>query len=735
MLNNRKIPLMKLNIIHSIKGRIRLRSRAVKYLGKEKNKFESELNSYIDIEVLSLCSISGSILIKYDQETYDSDDIIEIVERQLSFFALLVYSKEREEKNSLVVSERKLQDEPISEIAQRILISFISLVYFGVKSRGQKPQLSLIRKLFQASSLISLGISKNVIESGVKSLLIKKRPNADTLTMSAIITAILAGKGTTALTTILLSDVAELMTAYTMGRTRNAIKDLLDIGSVEIFVVDENGNLKIKDIKDVKIGDIASFQAGDKISVDGSIVDGNAYIDQSPITGEYMPVNKSINEEVFAGTIIKSGNIRVKVEKAGDNTTLSRIVTMVEDASSKKAQVQAFADKFSANFIPVNFILTALVYAITKNVDRAVSMLVIDYSCGIRLATTTALSAYIHNSVKNGVLVKGGNYVELLAQADTLVLDKTGTVTEGKPKLMSIYAVPPYTERQVLEYAGAAEDDSSHPIAQAILQRIKKYSYKIPKHGLIEVAISKGVKTTVDTNEVIVGNKKYMLENNINMKEIIYGESSIERKGEAPIYIALNKEAIGILGISDSLKENMKKSLNRLRNLGFDDIRLLTGDIEGQAEKVANKISVDDFKSDLMPEDKAESILELQSKGAKVMMVGDGINDAPALAYADVGVCIGNTSTDVAIETASVTIINDNFLLIPSAVFQARETMKTVKQNFFLVLSINSVGLFLSAVGLLPLIWGSVLHNSSTIFVVLNSGKLLLRDYERREGK
>lgn len=731
MFKPKKIPLMKVNITHSLAGRVRLKSYAIKYLGKELDTFISTINSYDNLDIVNISPITGSILIIFDKDFYDTDDIVEIIERQLAHFSLLVYSKEREERNSLLVTERKLQEESISEIGNRIGISFLSLIYFSLNPFKGNSQ-SLLRKIISPVSLVSISLSKNVIQSGISSLINTKRPNADTLTMSAIVTSILAGKGLAALTTILLSDVAELMTAYTMEKTRNAIKDMLDIGDVQVFVVNESGELTLKNIKDVEIGDIVSFQSGDKISVDGSIIEGNAFVDQSPITGEYMPVNKKIKDSVFAGTLIKTGNIRVKAEKLGDKTTVSRIVAMVEDASSKKAQVQAFADKFSANFIPINFLLTALVYGFTRNIDRAVSMMIIDYSCGIRLATATALSAFIYNSAKNGVLVKGGNYVELLAQADALVLDKTGTVTEGKPKVISIYTIDSFSEKEILEYASACEEDSTHPIAKAIINKTKKMGLKVPNHGLVETVVGNGVRTVVNDKTVYVGSRRFILSNNLSLEKISNKESLMERKGESPVYVALDSEVIGILGISDSLKEDMKKALNRLRNLGFDDIRLLTGDIEIQAEKVANKISVDDYKFELLPEDKAKTILEMQSKGAKVMMVGDGINDAPALAYADIGISLGNTSTDIAIESSSITITNDNPLLIPATITQARETMRTIKQNFGLVISINSLGLFLSAVGVLPVIWGSVLHNSSTIFVVFNSGKLLLKNYERR---
>ena len=733
MIRKKTKQLMHLELAHHIPGRIRVRAGALKYLKQVQEEFLTSINQHEYFKDVEYNGVTGSLLIYFDEEQIGSEEVVEVVENHIGTFSIAAYQAEREEKNTLTVNERRLQEESVKDIFKRVAISATALGAFAlIKGLRGFGMMGWRRKLLAPPALISIGLSLPIFQSGWDSLKYTKKPNADTLTSTAVLTALLTGRSISALVTILLADVAELMTAYTMENTRKAISDMLNVGVQEVFVVQEDGRLIKTLLSDVEPGDVISIQTGDKISVDGVIVKGEAFVDESPITGEFFPVNKTISDSVFAGTIMKSGNIHVEAEKVGDQTTVARIVHMVESASSRKAQIQTYADKFSTQLIPLNFGLAVIIYAITRNINRALSMMIIDFSCGVRLSTATALSACIHNAARNGVLIKGGNYVEALAEADALVLDKTGTITEGRPKVMSIYPIGDYSAKDLLQMAGAAEEDSSHPLAQAILNYIKKKGYAIPDHGMVKVVTGRGVTTTVDGERIYVGNRKYMHEQGIDTEILKEEMKSLEKKGEIMIFIGKESELVGILGIHDALKENMKKALNRLRNLGFDDVRLLTGDIAFQAEKMAKRMHMDDFGAELMPEDKVKTVLNMQAAGSNVVMIGDGINDAPALAYADVGIAIGNTRTDVAIESSNVTITNDDPLLIPSAIQLSRQTMGTIRNNFGMVVGINALGIILSAMGWLPVVWGSVLHNSSTILVVMNSGRLLLQDFERR---
>ena len=439
-----------------------------------------------------------------------------------------------------------------------------------------------------------------------------------------------------------------------------------------------------------------------------------------------MPVTKKIGENVFAGTIIKNGNITIEAEKVGDDRTVSRIIKLVEDANFNKAQIQNYADTFSAQLIPLNFLLAGIVYAATRNIQKAMSMLVIDYSCGIRLSTAAAFSAAINTAAKNGILIKGSNYIEELSKADTIIFDKTGTITEGKPSVQTIKVLDKSLEENtMLAYAAAAEETSSHPLAVAILNEVKDRGIEIPLHEENKIVLARGIETVVDGKVIRVGSKKFMEENGIPTEKNHEEVKVILGRGEILIYISRDNKLIGLLGVTDPPRENIKKTINRLRGQGIDEIILLTGDLEQQAHTIASRMAIDSYESELLPEDKAKNILALQSRGGKVIMIGDGINDAPALSYANIGIALGSTRTDVAMEAADVTITKDDPLLVPEVIGLSKKTVSTIKENFAMAIGVNSFALVLGATGILPAIYSSVIHNLSTILVVGNSLKLL----------
>ena len=358
-------------------------------------------------------------------------------------------------------------------------------------------------------------------------------------------------------------------------------------------------------------------------------------------------------------------------------------------------------------------------------------MLIIDYSCGVRLSTATALSAAICTAARNGVLVKGSNYLEMLAEAHTVIFDKTGTLTEGRPVVSSVICSDEkITERELLCIAAAAEETSNHPMAGAIVERVKRAGWLIPKHSDNEIIMARGVSTRVGRSLIRVGSQRFMQETNIGLTAVEEYAQRTARKGENVVYISRGKKLMGIIGIQDVLREDMKKALNRLRYFGIDDIILLTGDIEHHAEIVASRMAMDRYHSEVLPDEKAETVLHLQSKGTSVVMVGDGINDAPALAYADVGIAMGTTRTDIAMEAADITITGDDPLMIPSVIRLAQKSMSIVRENFATSIGVNTLGIMLASAGVLPVFWGAVLHNSCTVAVVLNSSRLLFHSME-----
>ena len=720
--------LLDCKILHEIRGRIRIKSKALKYLGIHKEEITKQLMQVHYIQSVEISSITGTILVYFDNFSLTGENLISLLQNTLNTYLVDIYKNEKKQVSNKYVIERRLQEESPQEIIKNIGAAVLLLLL-----PNPKTKLTGIRRLFNYKTLSTVSLALPVLKNGIYSLIQNKRPNADTLSSTAIVSSIILGSERTALTIMILEKFAELLTVYTMKKTRGVIKDMLSVGENYVWKQsdDENTAKKVP-IEEISKGDFILVKTGEKISVDGTIEKGEAIIDQSAITGEYMPVTKKAGEEVFAGTLLKSGNITVKAEKVGDDRTASRIIKLVEDAAFNKADIQSYADTFSAQLIPLNFLLAGIVYASTRNLQKALSMLVIDYSCGIRLSTATAFSASINTAAKNGILIKGSNYLEELSRSDTVIFDKTGTITEGKPKIQTLKTFGKnIKDNRMLALAAAAEETSSHPLASAILNEIKNRGLKIPKHKESVIKVARGIETFVNKDIIRVGSLKYMEENDISLEVASDIVKGMQNRGEIVIYVAKNNDLIGVIGVSDPPRENIKKAMNRLRNQGIDDIVLLTGDLRQQAETIASRMSMDRYESELMPEDKAKDILKFRSIGSKVIMIGDGINDAPALSYANVGIALGSSRTDIAMEAADVTITSDDPLLIPGVIGLAKNTVKIIKQNFAMAIGINSFALVLGATGLLPAIYSSILHNSITILVVGNSLRLLKYDVNK----
>ena len=507
--------LLDCKILHEIRGRIRIKSRALKYLGIHKEEITKQLMQVHYIQSVEISSITGTILVYFDNFSLTGENLISLLQNTLNTYLVDIYKNEKKQISNKYVIERRLQEESPQEIIKNIGAAVLLLLL-----PNPKTKLTGIRRLFNYKTLSTVSLALPVLKNGIYSLIQNKRPNADTLSSTAIVSSIILGSERTALTIMILEKFAELLTVYTMKKTRGVIKDMLSVGENYVWKQsdDENTAKKVP-IEEISKGDFILVQTGEKISVDGTIEKGEAIIDQSAITGEYMPVTKKTGEEVFAGTLLKSGNITVKAEKVGDDRTASRIIKLVEDAAFNKADIQSYADTFSAQLIPLNFLLAGIVYVSTRNLQKALSMLVIDYSCGIRLSTATAFSASINTAAKNGILIKGSNYLEELSKSDTVIFDKTGTITEGKPKIQTLKTFGKnMKDNRMLVLAAAAEETSSHPLANAILNEIKNRGLKIPKHKESVIKVARGIETFVNKDIIRVGSLKYMEENDISLE-------------------------------------------------------------------------------------------------------------------------------------------------------------------------------------------------------------------------
>ncbi|MCA0982862.1 cation-translocating P-type ATPase [Halobacillus yeomjeoni] len=588
--------------------------------------------------------------------------------------------------------------------------------------------------MLRPGSIASLFASRTLFKNGTQQLLKTRRPNADTLSMTAISASILKGNPRSALVILVMSTLSEMITELTAKKTRNYVRDMMNLDVSSVLRVNPDGSEQKVSLEEITEGDYIAVFEGEKIPADGYVMKGMASIDQSAITGEYFPVEVGSKQRVFAGTIIKAGNLMIEVEEVGDQTAVSRIVQMIEEAQEKKAPIQSYADQLSEQLVPVSFLLAVMTYVLTKSWSRVLNMLVIDYVCGIKLSTATAISASIGKAASNGALIKGGEYLEKLSKIDTAILDKTGTITKGKPIVRSIIPYDGFTELEVLKHAASAEEHSTHPIAEAIVAYASERKITLPVHDheRIKQVVGQGVKAWVDNKEVLVGNKAFLT----NEKVASNGLSLMDKidKSNNSVYVAIEHQLAGVVVIEDSIREGMKRTINQLRRNGIDEIVMITGDKQNVAEDVYRELQLDAYHSEILPHQKAEFVKHYKSAGNTVMMVGDGINDAPALAYADVGVTMGGKRTDIAVEASDLVINSDDPIMLADVIQQSKRAMDTIQQNFTITIAVNSAAILLGALGLITPTIGAAIHNAATIGVVLNSTRLLL-DKERTKWR
>ena len=716
--------LMKGRVMHNLPGRLRLAAAGLKYLQEESGEIAAELAGIHGVRRARVTPCTGGVLLEYDEDVLDAFELAEQTDLVLARHAMAALRAQHAETGDEPAETPMTTARLVKRLAVNAGALALGNTLFTAPLMG-----GALANFTSLEALASLGLSAPMAKSAWEGLRRDMRPNADFLTVTSIVASLMLGNAHSALMILALSDLAELMTSYTIERTRSSIKKMLSADEGEAWKVMPDGKLERRPINQISAGNTVAVHTGEKISVDGKVVSGAAVVDQSSITGEFVPVEKREGDEVFAGTVVKNGNIHVQAAKVGDQTVISRIVGMVEASELKKAPIQRYADKFSNYLVPLNFLLCLSVWLVTKNAQKALKMLVIDYSCGIKLSTATAFSAAINTAVRQGVLIKGGTFIEQMSGANTVLLDKTGTITEGKPRIVSMAVLKDgMTQKDVLSYAMAAEETSTHPLAGAIMRYGRQIGAEPFAHGDVVTEVSRGSKTQAAGKTVRVGNLDYMKENGVNAVSPLPGDT-----GAIPNYVGVDDEIVAVLYAMDSPRENVRRAINALRYDGVGDIELLTGDMESQAKTVAEQVGADGYRAQLLPEQKAEAVLKLQVQGNGVVMVGDGINDAPALAYADVGISMGSKSTDIAMETSDVIINRDDPMMIPELRRLARATMRIVHQNFALVIAINSVGLILGAASGISVMMSALLHNSSTILVVANSLRLMFM--KPRDGR
>ncbi|MES0211319.1 cation-translocating P-type ATPase [Mesorhizobium sp. M0028] len=593
-----------------------------------------------------------------------------------------------------------------TEVARIIFTGLMALLYW--------QQLIPIQALWVA---VAIGLYP-LVKTGAVDLVKERKIGTEIFVTIATVVALSGGETVAGAVLMVIILIAEFIADLNMERARASIKDL--IGSVpQVALVRDAGGERMVPIENLRAGDVVLVRAGEKIPVDGTVVGGAASVNEASITGESIPKDKSDGADVFAGTIVESGALDIETEKVGADTTFARIISLVENAEAEKAPVQKLADKVASWLIPVVLIFLVAVY--TRDVRMIVTLLIFTSPAELGLATPLVIIAAIARAARSGILVKGGVYLESLAKVDVLVFDKTGTLTANKPEVVGVEMQDgTLSEADLISLAAAADRRSAHPLAKAVVNYAARMKIDVPEPEQYEQLQARGVKATVSGRTVLVGNALLLREAGVPLSD------AIEKGGQTPVHVAVDGKFAGVIFIADTLRPGAREALAKLRATGVKRMVMVTGDNEATARTIANELGVDEVRANLMPQDKVAAIAELQKQGHRVAMVGDGINDAPALARADVGIAMGGGGTQAALEAADIALMKDDLARIVSARAIARRAYRTIQENIFVGVGVVHVlGITAALMGWIGPIQAAILHLGPDVLVFLNSAKLL----------
>ncbi len=714
--------------------------------------------------------LSNSMSVEYDEALLNKDTIISAVETAgygASDFVRERAAADKPAKVDTVEQEQK-------EMKKRIIVSFAFLIPLLYLAMGHMFHFPLPMAVMGTENAITFAFSQLLLtvpilyvnrkyyQVGFKTLL-HRNPNMDSLiaigSAAAVFYGVFAiyrigyGLGHNDLemvkhythdlyfesagTILGLITLGKFLEARSKGKTSEAIAKLVNLAPKTANVIRDGAEREIP-VEDVVIGDILAVRPGQSIPVDGVIVEGSSSVDQAALTGESIPVEKQAGDKVIAATINKTGYFTMRADKVGDDTTLAQIIRLVEEASSSKAPISKLADRISSVFVPVVIVIALaasivwllLGYDFEFALSIGIAVLVISCPCALGLATPVAIMVGTGKAAQNGILFKSAEALEVLHQVKTIVLDKTGTITEGKPKVTDIITVPGITETQLLQIAASIEKPSEHPLSEAIVERAEELGLSQEDVKEFQAISGRGILARMaDGQQYIAGNERLMEEQRINLGEYSSKAEAFAEAGKTALYFADSARLLGVIAVADVVKPTSPQAIRSFQNMGIDVV-MLTGDNKKTAMAIQKELSIDRVVAEVLPQDKESEIRRIQEKGRKTAMIGDGINDAPALARADVGIAIG-AGTDVAIESADVVLMKSDLQDVVTAIQLSRATLKNIKENLFWAFFYNTLGIPLAAgVFYLALEWklnpmfGAAAMSFSSVFVVSNALRL-----------
>lgn len=591
----------------------------------------------------------------------------------------------------------------------RILLTGVTVWLF---SRGWLP----LEALWAA---VACGLYP-LVKTGLADLIHERKIGTEIFVTIATLVAVFGGETVAGAVLMVIILIAEFIAELNTDRARASIKSL--IGSVPqmALVLTSSGERKVP-ISELAAGDVVLVRAGEKIPVDGYVVRGQGAVDEAAITGESLPKDKDVDANVFAGTLLEAGALDIRTERVGQDTTFSRIVALVEHAESQQAPIQKLADRVAAWLIPVVLVFLIGVYLVTRDVRTVVTLMIFTSPAELGLATPLVMIAAIARAARSGILIKGGIHLETLAKVDVMVFDKTGTLTANQPRVVEVRPIGAGIDEQaLLGWAAAADRRSAHPLAQAVVDAARGRGLLMAEPGSFEQIPGRGVKARVAGREVLAGNAALLHEQGVPL------DAAIDGQGRTPVHIALDGQLAGVIFVADTLRPGAAQALAELKRTGVRRLVMLTGDNRTTAEAVAREAGIDEVQADLLPQDKVQAIAALVAQGHRVAMVGDGINDAPALVRADVGIAMGGGGTQAALEAADIALMTDDLGRIAAARAIARRAYRTIQENLFVGVGVVHVlGITAALLGWIGPIEAAVIHLGPDVLVFLNSVKLL----------
>ena len=685
---------------------------------------EKTLKNTIGVENLKILMASEKAIVNYDELKTAPDKLIEKIEG-LGYKVSIP---------TIVITERPAKKKNLARILRLTFITIISIValseillgYLGILKRG--IQFIPLPLILSAILLGGYPIFKKAFLG-----LINRQINVDLVMSLGIIGASLIGEFTASMLVAFFMNLAHYLEDFTVTKSRKAIKELLKIAPACARVKLDEKEMEVS-ISEIRHGDIVVVRPGEKIAVDGIVKSGQSSVNQASITGESIPVEKMPGDEVFAGTLNESGYLEIDTRKVGEETTLGKIIKLVEEAEANKAPIQRFADRFATYFLPSALTFAFLTYLISGKAIYAVAVLVAACPCAVGLATPLSVIASVGSGAKRGLLIKGGLYLEALAKVDCVVMDKTGTVTFGKPQVTEIVSLNNLSLQEILGLAASVERYSEHPLASAILEEAKTRGIEIAEPEGFEYLIGKGISGNVRGKVIALGNQRFLDEKGITISQYARMKAQeLEEKGNTALFLSVDSEASGIIAVSDVIREEVPRAIEELKKLGIKKLVLLTGDNERVASAISRSIGVTEYRANLLPQETLEIVKGLQDDGYKICMIGDGVNDAPALTQADVGIAMGVAGTDVAIEAAHVALMRDDWSQIPQAIKVGRRTYRIIRQGIALSITWDIITMGLASVGILSPVLAAAFEELPTLAVAANASRLLVKSKTTQE--